>query len=93
MKLKKKLRRRARREKQVKRAADPTSRPAHKAGLGAPVESLALPSPDVEVLIKKIAELCTEQGWWLWAQQAARRGRASQVRPRLFTRLRGQVRT
>ena len=53
MELKKKLSRRARRKKQVKWAADPTTPPARKAGLGAPVESPAPPSPDVEVLIKK----------------------------------------
>jgi len=53
MKLKKKLRQRARRKKQVKRAADPTTPPARKARLGAPVESPIPPSPDVEVLIKK----------------------------------------
>ena len=29
------------------------------------MESLTLPSPDVEVLIKKIAELRTEEAWWL----------------------------
>jgi len=57
IKLKKMLRRRARREKQLKRAADPTIPPALKAGLGAPVESPALPSPDV--LVKKIIELRT----------------------------------
>ena len=63
MKLKKKkLRRRARREKQVKRGADPTASFARKAELGAPVESPALPSPDVEVLIKKITELCADLG-------------------------------
>ena len=65
VKKKKKLRRRARREKQVKREADPTTPPARKAGLGAPVESPALPSPDVEVLIKKITELRAELGWWV----------------------------
>ena len=43
---------------------DPTTPPARKAGLGAPVDSPALPSPDVEVLIKKLAELRAEQGWW-----------------------------
>ena len=64
MKLKKELRRRAHRKKQVKRTADPTTTPARKAGLGAPVDSPALPSPDVEVLIKKLAELRAEQGWW-----------------------------
>jgi len=66
MKLKKELRRRAHRKKLVKRAADPTTPPpARKAGLGAPVESPTLPSPDVEVLIKKIAKLRAEQGWWV----------------------------
>jgi len=44
---------------------DPTTPPARKAGLGAPVESPTTPSPDVEVLIKKIAELRAEQGWWI----------------------------
>ena len=29
------------------------------------MESPALPSPDVEVLIKKITELCAEEMWWL----------------------------
>ena len=64
-KKKKKLRRRARREKQVKREAGPTTPPACKAGLGVTVESPALPSPDVEVLIKKITELCADLGWWI----------------------------
>ena len=49
----------------MKREADPTTPPACKAGLGVTVESPALPSPDVEVLIKKITELCADLGWWI----------------------------
>jgi len=60
---KKKLRRRARRVKQVRRGADPIAPPARKAGLRTPVESLAPPSPDVEVLIKNITGLSAELGW------------------------------
>ena len=36
-----------------------------KAGLGAPVESPTLLSPDVEMLIKKTTELRAEEMWWL----------------------------
>ena len=49
----------------MKRAADPTTPPTPKAGLGAPLKSQALPSPDVKVLIKKIAELHAEERWWI----------------------------
>ena len=49
----------------MKREADLTTPPACKAGLGVPVESPALPSPDVEVLIKKITEFCADLGWWI----------------------------
>ena len=46
----------------MKREAYPAAPFARKARLGAPVESPALPSPDVEVLIKKITELRMEGG-------------------------------
>ena len=64
-------------KKQVKLAADPITPPARKAELSAPVESPALPSPDVEVLIKKVIEHGGDEVDGV--QKAARRGRASQV--------------
>ena len=64
MKLKKKkLRRRARREKRVKREADPTNPLRARPDPPPPWKSPALPSPDVEVLVKKITELRAELGW------------------------------
>ena len=75
----------------MKREADPTTRPARKAGLGAPVESPALPSPDVEVLIKKITELRAELGWWVEFSKFLVGGERQKCDP-AACQLRGQLR-